>query len=366
MARVEIDEWFSSCAIEDNVAEWDGSTYFGTSPSNSSTAQTRVVGSGTNKPVGFRLKDLMALWFRSKIAKIETEFSFAYKMEHPSFVAESTLYTGMDGSASMQMESAFLASVDFYPIFYADSGGLDYSNTAEFLDHPESWDTMYKFSEAFLRCSTSRQSNFTSELWEFPSLTFPMVPDEPNYVAETQNFESGEVEGFVQIVTASGDMDVMPVLGDCLDNVVTTKEFILNGPIFFYAGLYWPTLTLNFGSEAFGEPGGESIYSGALAFDANYEFIKRPAATGSPFYRKAGEVVGEFDFQINGNSYKADIYSREYERISMFNPDGEGDLELTTTIYDIECECILTIEKWWPYEDADGNPLYDEDTGLPI
>lgn len=55
----------------EGIEEWDGETYFGVdSPSNSSEAQTSVVGEGTPWPIGVTLEELFKLYYRAAFLKV--------------------------------------------------------------------------------------------------------------------------------------------------------------------------------------------------------------------------------------------------------------------------------------------------------
>lgn len=85
--------------------------------------------------------------------------------------------------------------------------------------------------------------------------------------------------------------------------------------------------------------------------------------------RKFGDILkgGDTAAEQGGNTT-----SLTYDEATCVFTGSATTTFTTTDEFDVETDheqsytFTLTPKKYWPYQDADGNPLYDEDTGLPV
>jgi hypothetical protein len=317
MARLETDQEFPFCVLP--AEPWDGSTFFGQLPSNSNSSETPVVGAYTRHPAGFTKSEFFEFFYRIK--NYDMSFSLTDKFwQWDSVDSEWKIIPDSGLTVSGHIDSSDKSDVNnfspsedenaSYRFFFLNN---DVDGEKATLNFGTPGTKMVR-SEADLSCPQS-----------FPRFTFRQ---ETGVVAES-----------------SGAILSVPVFPT----------------VYFCEGLYYPRVSLSVG----------------VALPPDFLFtVATMRSQAAPNFVAGGTFVrGGVTINLIQATNPFYYFGKEIPIIQGTGaPSGTPDppeddffYDVVWTGEDLSISIQLSAESgYWPYKDADGNPLYDEDTGEPV
>lgn len=331
---------------------WDGSTLFGHGPSGSSSKYIPVYGPGTSYPVGFTLNELIELYWRIKYIKItvNTNGYNGYPNNEGLSWDLSLVFT-----TNMKAYLSEVGAGSFFPVYNAHyiSDNIDSVpvNTDEELNNVKN--PGFK-GGIFL--------NIMTQNFQFT----PMNPEDNGEASYSHNMSDnmatyGVLAGFTYLSMSFLD-NRNPVSYD------NKKVPQIIKPL--DSDLYYPALSFSFHyNDSGGGSGSNPVRAVGIGSGAGEVVGYIPGGNGAPEFTglPEGEQVykmaqcGTLNFL--GKSIPLYSFGLYFDRPGVYS-----EFRFLEWYFGINANinAYSEVVQYWEYDDGNGNPIYDKNTGVTL